>query len=73
MIAVANSLSCAAIIHNISDLKVDISKLLTKVPKQLEEALGRYEAVKRAIGEKGKELSEIYEILKAASSLASFV
>lgn len=73
VIAAADSLSGAAIIHNISGLKADISKLLTTVSDQLEEALGRYEAVKRAIDEKEKELSEIYEIQKAASSLAALI
>ena len=73
VIEAADALSGDAIIHKIGGLKAEVGKMLTTLSDQLEQEVGRYEAVKRAIAEKEQELAEIYEIQKAASSLAALI
>jgi len=73
VVAVADALTTDSIIHEISGLKAEVGKVLTTLSDRLEQEAGRYEAVKRAIIEKEKELSEIYEIQKAASSLSALI
>lgn len=72
-VAVADTLTAEGIVRNIGSLKLDVGKVLTSLSDQLEQEAGRYESVKRAIAEKEKELAEIYEIQKAASSLAALI
>ncbi len=73
VVAVADALTADSIIREISGLKAEVGKVLTTLSDSLEQEAGRYEAVKRAIIEKEKELSEIYEIQKAASSLSALI
>jgi hypothetical protein len=73
VIETADALTGDMIIRNISGLKADAGKMLTTLSDQLEQEVGRYEAVKRAIAEKEQELAEIYEIQKAASSLVALI
>ena len=72
-VAVADSQTPDGIIRDISGLKVEVGKVLTNLSDNLEQEAGRYEAIKRAIAEKEKELAEIYEIQKAASSLTALI
>lgn len=72
-LAVADALTPDGIIRDISGLKVEVGKVLTSLADKLEQESGRYEAIKRAIAEKELELAEIYEIQKAASSLAALL
>ncbi len=72
-VEVADVLTADAIIRDIGDLKAEVSKLLTTLCDRLEQETGRYQAVKNAIAEKEKELAEIYEIQKAASSLTALI
>lgn len=71
--AVADTLTTEGIVRNIGSLKLEVGKVLTSLSDQLEREAGRYESVKRAIADKEKELAEIYEIQKAASSLAVLI
>ena len=73
VVATADSLSDDTIFRNISGLKAETGKMLTALSDRLEQEVGRYDAVKRAIAEKEQELAEIYEIQKAASSLAALI
>ncbi len=73
VVAVADALTADGIIHDISNLKAEVGKVLTTLSDRLEQETGRYDAVKRAIAEKEKELAEIYEIQKAASSLSALI
>lgn len=73
VVAVADALTADSILSNISGLKAEVGKVLTTLSDRLEQESGRYEAVKKAIIEKDKELAEIYEIQKAASSLAALI
>lgn len=73
VIAVADGLTTDSILNTISGLKAEVGKVLTNLSDRLEQESGRYEAVKKAIIEKDKELAEIYEIQKAASSLSALI
>jgi len=73
VVEVADALTTDGIIRNISDLKVDVGKVLADLSDRLEQEAGRYSSVKRAIAEKEKELADIYEIQKAASSLSALI
>jgi hypothetical protein len=73
VVATADSLSDDTIFRDISGLKAEVGKMLTTMSDRLEQEVGRYDAVKRAIAEKQQELAEIYEIQKAASSLAALI
>jgi hypothetical protein len=73
VVATADSLSAEAVIRDISGLKAEAGKMLSTLSDKLEQEVGRYDAVKRAIVEKEGELAEIYEIQKAASSLAALI
>jgi len=73
VVAVADALTADTIISEISGLKAEVGKVLTNLSDRLERESGRYDAVKKAIVEKEKELAEIYEIQKAASSLSALI
>jgi hypothetical protein len=73
VVAVADSLTADSIFHDINGLKAEVGKMLTTLSDRREQEVGRYDAVKRAIAEKERELAEIYEIQKAASSLAALI
>jgi len=73
VVAVADGLTTDSILSTISGLKAEVGKVLTNLSDRLEQESGRYEAVKKAIIEKDKELAEIYEIQRAASSLSALI
>lgn len=72
-LAVADALTPEGIVRELNGLKAEIGKVLTTLADQLEHESGRYATIKRAIAEKEQELAEIYEIQKAASSLAALL
>ncbi len=71
--AVADSLSTEGIGRQIGLLKSDIGKTLNDVADRLEEETSKYAQVKRAVETAEAELQEIYEIEKAASTLAALL
>lgn len=73
VVAAADALTTDGIIRDIGNLKGEVGKVLTNLSDRFEQEAGRYEAVKKAIAEKEKELAEIYEIQKAASSLSALI
>jgi hypothetical protein len=72
-VAVADSLSMEGIATEIGNLKAEIGKMLVQLSDKLEEAIGNYLQTKKAVEVRGKELAEIYEIEKAASSLTALL
>ena len=60
VIAAADALSADSILRDIGGLKAEVGKMLTSLSDRLEHEVGRYDAVKRAIAEKERELAEIY-------------
>jgi DNA repair exonuclease SbcCD ATPase subunit len=69
----ADSLSTERIAQEIGSLKFETGKILAQVSDKLENEIERYARVKAAVEAKEKELQEIYEIEKTASSLAALL
>jgi len=68
-----DSLSSEGVMKGISDLKLEIGKMLTQLSEKLEERVTEYQKVKDAIQIKKAELQEIYEIEKAAHTLTALI
>ena len=72
-VVIADSLSTEGIVKEVGNLKAEIGKLLSQLSDRLEEEVNEYRQVKKAIDVKEREVQEIYEIQKAASSLAALI
>ena len=70
---VADSLSMEGIAKEIGNLKAEVGGMLAQLSDRLEEAVGKYVQTKQAVETREKELQEIYEIEKAASSLTALL
>ncbi len=73
VVAAADSLSTDGIVKEIGNLKSEMGKMLAQLSDRLEEGVRRYDGIKKAVAVKEGELQEIYEIEKAASSLAALI
>jgi hypothetical protein len=72
-VQVAVSLTTEGVGKEIAELKLEIGKTLTRIADQLEGEVNRFVAIRNAIAAKEKELQELYEIEKAAMSLAALI
>jgi hypothetical protein len=72
-VEVADSLSTDGIVREAGNLKAEVGRALAQLSDKLEEQIARYEEIKKAVEAKENELQEIYEIQKAASSLAALI
>jgi hypothetical protein len=72
-VQVAESSTTDGVGKEIAALKLEIGKTLTGISDQLEGEVSRFVAVRNAIAAKEKELTELYEIEKAATSLAALI
>lgn len=72
-VMIADTLSTEGVVKEVGNLKAEIGKLLGQLSDRLEEETNKYHQVKKAIDVKGKEIQEIYEIQKSASSLAALI
>jgi hypothetical protein len=72
-VAVADTLSSEGVVRLISELKSTMARTLTQISDRLEEEIGKYSQVCRAIVAKESELQEIYEIQRSASTLLAFL
>ncbi|MDO8724172.1 MAG: hypothetical protein Q7J31_18380 [Syntrophales bacterium] len=72
-VQVAESLTTEGVGKEIANLKMEIGKTLTRISDQLEGEVNRFVAIRNAIGAKEKEIGELYEIEKAAMSLAALI
>ncbi len=73
VIQIAESLSTEGVTKEISNLKIETSKILAQISDRLEEEVNKFRAVQNAIALKEKELQELYEIERAALSLAALI
>jgi hypothetical protein len=73
VVRVADSLSSEGVVQEISGLKVEIGRVLTGIGDKLEEEVNKFKSIQNAIDLKGKELQELYEIEKSATSLAALI
>lgn len=69
----ADALSTEGIGREIGKLKSEIGRVLGELSDKMEDEVAKYLRVKRAVEIKEKELEEIYEIQKQASSLAALI
>ena len=72
-LAVADALSSDDVVRSIGELKSTITRTLTQLSERLEEEVGKYSQVRRAIAAKDAELREIYEIQQSASTLQAMI
>jgi hypothetical protein len=72
-VAVADALSSEGVVRLIGELKSTMLRTLTQLSDRLEEEIGKYSRVCRAIAAKDSELEEIYEIQRSASTLLAFL
>ncbi len=69
----AEAIATEGIGKQVATLKSEISKVLAELSDKMDEATTKYLQVKRAVEVKEGELEEIYEIQKAASTLAALL
>jgi hypothetical protein len=62
-----------AVLADTGLLKTDVGRFLSEVTERMEAQIRRYETIKSAVAVKEKELAEIYEIQRAASSLTALL
>lgn len=72
-VRVAESLTLEGVAKEIGDLKLDIGKMLSQITERLEGEVNKFVAIRSAIAAKEKELQELYEINKAAMTLAALI
>lgn len=72
-VGVAEALSSEGAVRAISNLKLEIGKMLTQISDRLEGEVDKFKKIQEAIGIKEKELQEFYEIERSAATLAALV
>jgi hypothetical protein len=72
-VAAADAISSENVVRLISELKSTMTRTLTELSDRLEEEIGKYTRIRRAIAAKESELQEIYEIQRSASTLMAFL
>lgn len=73
VVEIADSISAEGVATGIVNLKVEIGKMLTQISDKLEEQVNKFKGIQKAIEFKENELEEVYEIEKAAASLAALI
>lgn len=73
VVEVADSLSSEGVVRGISNLKVEIGKMLTEISDKLEEEVNKFRGIQKAIEVKENELQEVYEIERSAATLAALI
>lgn len=72
-VQIAESLTAEGVSREINNLKIDVGKMLTQIADRLDGEVNKFLAVQQAIAAKEKELQELFEIEKAAATLASLI
>jgi len=72
-VAAADELAGRGVVQSIAELKSGIGRMLSDLSDKLEEQVARYVQIQRAIAARDKELKEIYEIERSASTLTALL
>jgi hypothetical protein len=72
-IAAADELAGRGVVQAIAELKSGIGRMLSDLSDKLEEQVARYVQIQRAIAARDKELREIHEIERSASTLTALL
>ena len=73
VLQVADSLSTEGVVGKISNLKLEIGRMLTQISDNLQEEVNKLETIKKAVQFKEKEIQELYQIEKSAATLAALI
>lgn len=73
VVQMADSLSSEGVAREISNLKIEIGKMLARISDGLEQEVNKYREINKAIEVKEKEFRELYEIEHSASTLAALI
>ncbi len=73
VIEIAEAFSSEGVVKGDSNLKLEISKMLTQISDKMEEEVSKFQGIQKAIEVKQRELRELYEIEKQAASLAALI
>lgn len=73
VVQVADSLASEGVVRGINDLKLELGRVLSQVSDKLEEEVNKYRTIQKAIEFKEKEVKELYEIERSASTLAALI
>lgn len=69
----ANNLSLDGVTQGIAHIKTEVNKTFSQLQQSLEDELVKYNQLGQAVSAKEKELADIYEIRKSASSLMALI
>lgn len=72
-VATADELSAEGVLKSITELRASVGKLLVQLADKLDAEVEKFGQVKKAIAAKEKELAEIYEIQRSATTLAALI
>jgi hypothetical protein len=72
-VAVAAGLAPDGVERALGNLKADIGKSLAEIAERMASEVTRFKAIQKAVESKERELQELYEIEKAAASLAALI
>ena len=70
---VAENLSAEGVVKELGNVKLEIGKRLTYISDALEDEVSKFKQIQKAIEVKEQELHELYEIEKAAETLAALI
>jgi hypothetical protein len=73
VVAAAEAIAAEGVAEKVAELKGEIAKMLSQLSERLETEVKKYDEVKKGIAIREKELREVYEIQKNASSLAALI
>jgi len=73
VVQMADSLSSEGVAREVSNLKIEIGKMLARISDGLEQEVNKYREINKAIEVKEKEFRELYEIEHSASTLAALI
>jgi hypothetical protein len=73
VVELAEGLSTEGVVKGISNLKLEISTMLTQISDRMEEEVNKFRGIHKAIELKEKEIKELYEIERNAASFAALI
>jgi len=73
VVEIADSLSTEGVVKGISNLKLEIGRMLTQISDKMEEEVRKYMGIQKAIAFKEKDLQELFEIERSAETLAALI
>jgi hypothetical protein len=73
VVAVATSLSTEGVAKEINNLKLEVNNALAQISDQLEQEVQKFQSVQKAIEFKERDFQEVYEIERAAATLAALI